>query len=277
LWGRAGSTNLNVISWLSNYELDVALEDARFAAQLEEMFLADLENSTELVLAGRRMRSAVPRPRAQRVPRQVRGGGGRGGAGARRAREAGARAPPRCPARGPSECPGRCRGARVGRQPELSGWGTPSPPPSASAARSRVASGGWSSSAASPCCCWRPSGQSFRVSSEFRWQPSWDGSGCHSCGRPGGSGSPRSRRARPRCRPPWTLRRPSHRRPGRAPAGFARAPRAEGAGPGGLAARGVLALELPVLPHQRAQLRFPGGGSALRGSLAFPRLLEVPT
>src|SRR5262249_44910684 len=50
LWGRAGSTNLNVVSWLSNYELDVALEDSRFAAQLEGMFLADLENSTELVL-----------------------------------------------------------------------------------------------------------------------------------------------------------------------------------------------------------------------------------
>jgi hypothetical protein len=73
----------------------------------------------------------------------------------------------RCPARGPSECPGRCGGARVGRQPELSGWGTPSPPPSASAARSRVASGGWSSSAASPCCCWRPLGDLSRVSSEF--------------------------------------------------------------------------------------------------------------
>jgi cardiolipin synthase A/B len=84
LWGRAGSTNLNVISWLSNYELDVALEDSRFAGQLEETFLADLQNSTELVLAGRRMRSAVPRPRVQRVPRRVRGSAVRAAAGALR-------------------------------------------------------------------------------------------------------------------------------------------------------------------------------------------------
>jgi cardiolipin synthase len=83
-WARVGSTNLNVASWLSNYELDVALEDARFARQMEEMFLADLENSTELVLSGRRMRSAVPRPRGQRVPRQVRGSAGRAAAGALR-------------------------------------------------------------------------------------------------------------------------------------------------------------------------------------------------
>jgi cardiolipin synthase len=84
LWGRAGSTNLNIASWLTNYELDVALEDARFAGKLEEMFLADLENSTELVLAGRRMRSAVPRPRPQRIPRRVRGSAGRAAAGALR-------------------------------------------------------------------------------------------------------------------------------------------------------------------------------------------------
>ena len=84
LWARVGSTNLNVVSWLGNFELDVALEDARFAGQMEEMFLADLENSTELVLSGKRLRSAVPRPRAQRVPRQVRGSAGRAAAGALR-------------------------------------------------------------------------------------------------------------------------------------------------------------------------------------------------
>jgi cardiolipin synthase A/B len=83
-WARVGSTNLNVASWLTNYELDVALEDARFAGQMEEMFLADLDNSTELVLAGRRLRSAVPRPRTQRMPRRVRGSAGRAAAGALR-------------------------------------------------------------------------------------------------------------------------------------------------------------------------------------------------
>jgi cardiolipin synthase A/B len=83
-WARVGSTNLNIVSWLGNYELDVALEDARFAGQMEEMYLADLENSTELVLSGRRMRSAVPRPRAQRMPRRMRGSAGRAAAGALR-------------------------------------------------------------------------------------------------------------------------------------------------------------------------------------------------
>ncbi|HEY1905059.1 MAG TPA: phospholipase D-like domain-containing protein [Myxococcaceae bacterium] len=83
-WARVGSTNLNVASWLSNYELDVALEDARFAGQMEEMFLGDLENSTELVLSGRRMRSAVPRPQSQRLPRRMRGSAGRAAAGALR-------------------------------------------------------------------------------------------------------------------------------------------------------------------------------------------------
>ena len=83
-WARVGSTNLNVVSWLSNFELDVAVEDARFAGQMEDAFLSDLENSTELVLAGKRLRSAVPRPPAQRVPRRVRGSAGRAAAGALR-------------------------------------------------------------------------------------------------------------------------------------------------------------------------------------------------
>ena len=83
-WARVGSTNLNIVSWLSNYELDVALEDARFAGKMEELFLADLENSTELVLSGKRLRSAVPRPRGQRMPRRVRGSAGRAAAGALR-------------------------------------------------------------------------------------------------------------------------------------------------------------------------------------------------
>jgi cardiolipin synthase len=83
-WARVGSTNLNVVSWLNNYELDVALEDTRFAGKMEELFLTDLENSTELVLSGKRLRSSVPRPRGQRMPRRVRGSAGRAAAGALR-------------------------------------------------------------------------------------------------------------------------------------------------------------------------------------------------
>jgi len=83
-WARVGSTNLNIASWLTNYELDLALEDARFAGQMEEMFLTDLENSTELVLTGKRLRSSVPRSRTQRMPRRMRGSAGRAAAGALR-------------------------------------------------------------------------------------------------------------------------------------------------------------------------------------------------
>jgi cardiolipin synthase len=49
-WARVGSSNLNIQSWLGNWELDVAIEDEGFARQMEEMFLRDLENSTEIVL-----------------------------------------------------------------------------------------------------------------------------------------------------------------------------------------------------------------------------------
>ena len=37
-------------SWLGNYELDVEIEDERFALKMEEIYLEDLENATEIVL-----------------------------------------------------------------------------------------------------------------------------------------------------------------------------------------------------------------------------------
>jgi cardiolipin synthase A/B len=49
-FSRVGSTNLNIASWFGNYELDVLIEDADFGRQMEEMFLRDLENSTEIIL-----------------------------------------------------------------------------------------------------------------------------------------------------------------------------------------------------------------------------------
>ncbi|MBP7779124.1 MAG: cardiolipin synthase B [Acidobacteria bacterium] len=60
LWARVGSTNLNIQSWLGNWELDVAIEDAGFATGLERMFERDLETATEVVLG-------VPRRRGQPV------------------------------------------------------------------------------------------------------------------------------------------------------------------------------------------------------------------
>jgi len=53
LWARVGSTNLNIVSWLSNWELDVAVENADFAREMEEMYAEDLANSTEIVLNAR--------------------------------------------------------------------------------------------------------------------------------------------------------------------------------------------------------------------------------
>jgi cardiolipin synthase A/B len=68
-WARIGSTNLNLSSWLGNYELDVAVEDTRFAGAMEEMYREDLTNATEIVL-DTRCRVCAPgeqsRPRARR-------------------------------------------------------------------------------------------------------------------------------------------------------------------------------------------------------------------
>ena len=41
-WSRVGSTNLNLASWMSNYELDVAIEDAAFARQMAVQYEKDL-------------------------------------------------------------------------------------------------------------------------------------------------------------------------------------------------------------------------------------------
>lgn len=65
-WARVGSTNLNIASWLGNSELDAVIEDNAFAAQMEEVYLRDLANSTEVVLDDRRKicaPSQLPRPR----------------------------------------------------------------------------------------------------------------------------------------------------------------------------------------------------------------------
>jgi cardiolipin synthase A/B len=70
LWARVGSTNLNIQSWMGNWELDVAIEDADFGRQMERMFEADLERSTEVVLSGRS--GTVSRPREGAAPPEPR-------------------------------------------------------------------------------------------------------------------------------------------------------------------------------------------------------------
>jgi cardiolipin synthase len=86
-WARVGSSNLNIASWLSNRELDVAVEDAGFAGQLAAQYEKDLGNATEIVLAPRRHGSSERvRSSETRPPRIRRGGGssGRAAAGALR-------------------------------------------------------------------------------------------------------------------------------------------------------------------------------------------------
>ena len=66
-WARVGSSNLNVASWIGNYELDVAIEDEAFAREMQAMYEDDLTNATELVLAPHnRVRASVRRRRGAR-------------------------------------------------------------------------------------------------------------------------------------------------------------------------------------------------------------------
>lgn len=84
-WARIGSTNLNVASWFGNLELDVVIEDAGFARQMDEMYLEDLNNATEVVLDARH-KLYTPNEPAHRHPMTTSGGGsaGRAAAGALR-------------------------------------------------------------------------------------------------------------------------------------------------------------------------------------------------
>ena len=45
-WARVGSSNLNWVSFVGNYELDVQIEDEGFARQMEERYEQDLARST---------------------------------------------------------------------------------------------------------------------------------------------------------------------------------------------------------------------------------------
>lgn len=63
-WARVGSTNLNVASWISNYELDVAIEDEAVARRMQDIYEHDLGNATEIVLGDKhRVRRSGPKRR----------------------------------------------------------------------------------------------------------------------------------------------------------------------------------------------------------------------
>jgi cardiolipin synthase A/B len=55
-WARVGSSNLNIASWIGNFELDALIEDQSFATEMEQMYLSDLAEATEIVLRRRRRR-----------------------------------------------------------------------------------------------------------------------------------------------------------------------------------------------------------------------------
>jgi cardiolipin synthase len=91
IWSRVGSTNLNLVSWMANYELDVAIENSDFAATMSRQYEADLTRATEIVLTARNRvrRAGAPNPMADaefttRRPsgHAVSGSAGRAAAGA---------------------------------------------------------------------------------------------------------------------------------------------------------------------------------------------------
>jgi cardiolipin synthase len=76
-WARVGSSNLNIASWIGNWELDVAVDDRTFGAAMAAMYLVDLGNATEIVLSESRI---VDRRTAARPSRPaLRGGVGSAG------------------------------------------------------------------------------------------------------------------------------------------------------------------------------------------------------
>ena len=74
-WARIGSTNLNMNSWVGNWELDVAIEDVDVAQTMEDHYEEDLSNSTEILSAVGRRRRLTPgqrhRERARRTARRA--------------------------------------------------------------------------------------------------------------------------------------------------------------------------------------------------------------
>ncbi|MCG6875273.1 MAG: phospholipase D-like domain-containing protein [Betaproteobacteria bacterium] len=82
-WARIGSTNLNIASWFSNYELDVFVEDEAFAAKMADLYESDLGRATEIVLHPRKRLSAGWRRSRRKHPKRARSGSaGRAAAGA---------------------------------------------------------------------------------------------------------------------------------------------------------------------------------------------------
>jgi len=82
-WARVGSTNLNLASWIGNWELDVAVLDDRFGQVMQEVYLEDLRHASEIVLHRPRRVRLVGRPSPSSHARERgHGSAGRAAAGA---------------------------------------------------------------------------------------------------------------------------------------------------------------------------------------------------
>ncbi len=57
-WSRIGSSNSNISSWIANRELDLVVDDAGFAKEMEAMYELDLENATEMIFQSGRIHAA---------------------------------------------------------------------------------------------------------------------------------------------------------------------------------------------------------------------------
>ena len=76
-WARVGSTNLNLASWIGNYELDVVVEDEPFARMMEETYRMDLDHSTEIVLSAQHKMRKAKQPMSRSRQGSTRGSAGR--------------------------------------------------------------------------------------------------------------------------------------------------------------------------------------------------------
>ncbi|WP_112663854.1 phospholipase D-like domain-containing protein [Microvirga flavescens] len=81
-WARVGSTNLNIASWATNWELDVVVEDKTIAEAMEAMYLEDLKQATEVVPGSVTRRRQERNALSRRSGRARRGAVGRLAAGA---------------------------------------------------------------------------------------------------------------------------------------------------------------------------------------------------
>jgi len=74
-WARVGSTNLNMASWATNWELDIAIEDRDVAEAMEAMYLEDLANATEIVPGSGTRRVQARNMRSRRLGSHRKRGG----------------------------------------------------------------------------------------------------------------------------------------------------------------------------------------------------------